>query len=257
MAQYLGDPLAFSRKDRQRLGPVLLQAPAGLPLWETGIRSRERCPIFADMLGLGAPGERPGVITAPRSLVMENFPLFSSRTSESPCTGTRRSLNVPLKFLQEALGEADLGGRCSQPRVSDAGRRGGRAWGRRLACVTTACVGAGFLRCFPGRLCPRRFVSWKLSLQQRLWPQGGKRVPGVELRSPAGREGMRSEEAGNYNHPGSFTDARHPGPGRQIQSKSLGVQSRHQFFKVYFSPCLWPTTRELPILLIFDFFLKW
>lgn len=50
---------------------------------------------------------------------MESFPLFSPRTSESPCTGTERSPHVPLGILQEAVGEASLGGRCSQPRACD------------------------------------------------------------------------------------------------------------------------------------------
>ena len=57
--------------------------------------------------------------TALTTLVMENFPLFSPRTLESPCTGTKRSPDDPLVggggVLQAASGEAALGGRCSQP----------------------------------------------------------------------------------------------------------------------------------------------
>lgn len=34
--------------------------------------------------------------TALTTLVMENFPLFSPRTLESPCTGTKRSPDDPL-----------------------------------------------------------------------------------------------------------------------------------------------------------------
>lgn len=59
--------------------------------------------------------------TALTTLVMENFPLFSPRTLESPCTGTKRSPDDPLVVvvvvgvLQAASGEAALEGRCSQP----------------------------------------------------------------------------------------------------------------------------------------------
>lgn len=59
---------------------------------------------------------------------MESFPLFSPRTSESPCTGTERFPPVSLGVLQEAVGEAFLGGRCSQPRVCDS------SWASPISC---------------------------------------------------------------------------------------------------------------------------
>lgn len=48
--------------------------------------------------------QRPGVSTASRRLVMESFPLFSPRTSESPCAGTERFCGVPWGILQEEFG---------------------------------------------------------------------------------------------------------------------------------------------------------
>lgn len=55
--------------------------------------------------------------TALTTLVMENFPLFSPRTLESPCTGTKRSPDDPLGggVLQAASGEAALGGDAPNP----------------------------------------------------------------------------------------------------------------------------------------------
>ena len=100
----------ISQKRSAEFGYSYVQAPAGVPPQQIRIRTGERCPIFADTVGLGAQEERPGVSTAPMRLIIENFPLFSPRTSESPCTGTKRSPDDPLGVLQEAFGEADLGG---------------------------------------------------------------------------------------------------------------------------------------------------
>lgn len=114
VAQHPGDPLASPRRDQQDLGAVPVLVPAGLPPWVIRIRIGERCPSFADTPGLGVQEKRPGSSTAPMRLVTESFFLFSPRTSESPCTGTKRSPGICLSVLQEAFGEGILGGRCSQ-----------------------------------------------------------------------------------------------------------------------------------------------
>lgn len=97
------------------MGAVLLQALTGLPLHVIRIRIGKRWPQNADTLGLRTEEERLVVSAALRRLVMESFPLFSPRTTDSPCTGTERPPGVPLGVLQEAFGEAVQEERCSQP----------------------------------------------------------------------------------------------------------------------------------------------
>lgn len=115
VAQNPGAFPASPRRDEQGMGAVLLWVLAGLPPHVIRVRIGEGYPQNADTLGLGIQEERLVVSAAPRRLVMENFPLFSPRTSDSPCTGTERSPGVPLGVLQEAFGEAVLEERCSQP----------------------------------------------------------------------------------------------------------------------------------------------
>lgn len=97
------------------MGAVLLQALTGLSPHVIRVRIGERWPQNPDTLWLRTQEKRLVVSTALRKLVMESFPLFSPRTTDSPCTGTERPPGVPLGVLQEAFGEAVQEERCSQP----------------------------------------------------------------------------------------------------------------------------------------------
>lgn len=111
MAQYLGDPVTSPRRDQQSLGTVMCRPQPGCHLSRLELELGRGAPFLLTLWGWEPRRGGQGVSTAPMRLVTENFPLFSPRMSESPCTGTKRSPDDPLGVLQEAFGEAELGGR--------------------------------------------------------------------------------------------------------------------------------------------------